>query len=92
MPINTKFFFDFIKFIIEKTQICLNLKLLKDYMQFKKKTSFALNSSIYRTLFKLAMIFGMLFLVIVLLDRIEFPYPSKDIKQIIPNEKFKVIK
>ena len=61
-------------------------------MQFKKKTSFALNSSIYWTLLKLAMILGILFLVIILLDRIEFPYPSKDIKQIIPNENFKVIK
>ncbi len=61
-------------------------------MQFKKKTSFALNSSIYKTLLKLAMILGILFLVILLLDRIEFPYPSKDIKQIIPNENFKVIK
>ena len=61
-------------------------------MQFRKKTSFALNSSIYRTLLKLAMILGILFLVIVLLDRIEFPYPSKDIKKIITNENFKVIK
>ena len=61
-------------------------------MQFKKKTSFALNSSIYRTLLKLAMILGILFLIIILLDRIEFPYPSKDIKKIIPNENFKVIK
>ena len=61
-------------------------------MQFKKKTSFALNSSIYRTLLKLAAILGIIFLVIILLDRIEFPYPSKDIKQIIPNENFKVIK
>ena len=61
-------------------------------MQFRKKTSFALNSSIYRTLLKLAMILGILFLVIILLDRIEFPYPSKDIKKIIPNENFKVIK
>ena len=61
-------------------------------MQFRKKTSFALNSSIYKTLLKLAVILGILFLVIILLDRIKFPYPSKDIKQIIPNENFKVIK
>ena len=61
-------------------------------MQFKKKTSFALNSSILRTILKLVTILGILFLVIMLLDKIEFPYPSKDIKQIIPNENFKVIK
>jgi hypothetical protein len=30
MPIKTRFFFDFISFFIEKTQICLNLKLIND--------------------------------------------------------------
>jgi len=30
IPIKIRFFFDFISFFIEKTQICLNLKLLHD--------------------------------------------------------------
>jgi hypothetical protein len=29
IPKKTRFFFDFISFFIEKTQICLNLKLTK---------------------------------------------------------------
>ena len=37
MPINIKFLFNFICISIEKTQICLNLKLLNDICNFKKK-------------------------------------------------------
>ena len=36
-PNKTRFFFDFITFFIEKTQICLNLKLINDICNFKKK-------------------------------------------------------
>ena len=61
-------------------------------MQFRKKTSFTLNNSIFKILFKVALIFGILFLTIFLLDKVKFPYPNKDIKQIVPNENFKVIK
>tara|TARA_S200000501_G_C20733698_1_gene704054 strand:- start:846 stop:1031 length:186 start_codon:yes stop_codon:yes gene_type:complete len=61
-------------------------------MQFRKKTSLGLNGYIYKLLFKIAIIFGIIFLIFILLDKIEFPYPKKDIKQIIPNENFKVIK
>ena len=68
------------------------MKLLKDYMQFRKKTSLGPSSSLIKTLFKIAIMFGIIFLVLLLVDKIEFPYPKKDIKQIIPNENFKVIK
>ena len=36
MPIKTMFFFDFMSYYIEKTQICLILKLLKLYAIYKK--------------------------------------------------------
>src|SRR5210317_2592695 len=36
MPIKTRFFFDFISFFIEKTQICLNLKLINDICNLLK--------------------------------------------------------
>ena len=36
MPSKTRFFFDFIIFFIEKTQICLNLKLIDDICNFKE--------------------------------------------------------
>ena len=37
MPSNTRFFFEFISFFIEKTQICLNLKLINDICNLKEK-------------------------------------------------------
>ena len=36
IPIKTMFFFDFMSFYIEKTQICLILKLLKVYAIYEK--------------------------------------------------------
>ena len=33
-----------------------------------------------------------IFLVILLIDRIEFPFPNKDIQKIIPDEKLKIVK
>ena len=30
--------------------------------------------------------------VLILLSKIDFPTPNKDIKKIIPNEKFKIVK
>ena len=38
MPSKTRFFFDSISFFIEKTQICLNLKLINDICNSIKKT------------------------------------------------------
>ena len=37
IPKKTKFSFDFISFCIEKTQICLNLKLIKVICNLSKK-------------------------------------------------------
>ena len=37
IPKNTKFSFDFISFFIEKTQICLNLKLTKSICNLLEK-------------------------------------------------------
>ena len=37
IPIKTKFSFDFISFFIEKTQICLNLKLIKSICNLLEK-------------------------------------------------------
>ena len=45
MPIKTRFFFDFISFFIEKTQICLNLKLINDICNSLKTQVQALSQS-----------------------------------------------
>ena len=57
-------------------------------MQFQKKTSVGRFSS----LIKVALFFITLLVLVVLVDKINFPYPSKKIEKIISNENFKVVK
>ncbi len=61
-------------------------------MQFQKKTRAGLYSNLIRTLLKIAFFFIIIFLLIILIDRINFPYPNKKIEKVIPNENFKVLK
>ena len=90
MPTKTMFFFDFISFFIEKTQICLILKLL-NYMQFTKNTSkdrifsFGIISKIIIAV--LIIVFGF-----ILINQINLPAPAKQIEKILSNENFKTIK
>ncbi len=59
-------------------------------MQFIKKTSSS--RSIVGIVTKLVLLLLVFFLIIFLLNKIEFPAPKKDIDKIIPNENFKIIK
>ena len=61
-------------------------------MQFQRNSSTGKVNSVVRILLKTAIIFVLLFLGIILVDKIEFPYPHQNIEKKIPNEKFKVIK
>ena len=58
-------------------------------MQFSKNTS---NGSGKSLLIKIALVLTIFIGAIILLGKIEFPSPNKDIKKIIPNEKLKVVK
>ena len=58
-------------------------------MQFSKNTRSGSSKSL---LIKIAFVLIIFIGAIVLLGRIEFPYPNKDIEKIIPNEKLKIIK
>ena len=58
-------------------------------MQFSKNTS---NGSGKSLLIKIAMALIIFIGATVLLGKIEFPSPNKDIKKIIPNEKLKIVK
>ena len=84
------FFFDFIGFYIEKTQICLILKLL-NYMQFTKNTSkdkiFSLGTILKIIIAIFIIVFG-----IIVINQINLPAPDKQIEKILPNENFKTIK
>ena len=59
-------------------------------MQFIKKTSST--RSIVGIVTKLVLLLLVFFLIIFLLNKIDFPAPKKDIDKIIPNENFKIIK
>ena len=61
-------------------------------MQFHKKTSGARFGNLLKILIKVAFFLITILLVIVLVDKVNFPYPNKEIQKIIPNENFKVVK
>ncbi len=59
-------------------------------MQFVRKTSS--RGKIIRLILKLTLIFIAILGIIFLLNKIEFPAPTKEIEKIISNENFKIIK
>tara|TARA_B100001121_G_scaffold302590_1_gene315365 strand:- start:822 stop:1001 length:180 start_codon:yes stop_codon:yes gene_type:complete len=59
-------------------------------MQFIKKTSSRTN--IIGLVIKLTLVVIVIFGVVFLLNRIDFPTPKKEIEKIIPNENFKIVK
>ncbi len=59
-------------------------------MQFIKKTSSS--RSIVGIVTKLVLLLLVFFLIIFLINKIDFPAPKKDIDKIIPNENFKIVK
>jgi hypothetical protein len=58
-------------------------------MQFSKNTS---SSGSKNLLIKIGLVLIIFIGAIVLLGKIEFPSPNKDIEKIIPNEKLKIVK
>ena len=61
-------------------------------MQFTKKTSKGNPNAIVKLLMKVLLVIFILFLGVILVDKIDFPAPNKKIEKIIPNENFKTIK
>ena len=58
-------------------------------MQFSKNTS---NGSSKSLLIKITLVLIIFIGAVVLLGKIEFPSPNKNIEKIIPNEKLKIVK
>ena len=58
-------------------------------MQFSKNTSSGSGKGL---LIKIALVLIIFIGAIVLLEKIEFPSPNKDIEKIISNEKLKIVK
>ena len=61
-------------------------------MQFQKRTSAGRVGNLMKILIKVAFIFIILLVLVVLVDKINFPYPNKKIEKIISNETFKIVK
>ena len=61
-------------------------------MQFEKKTRIGNPKGIFKILIKIILVLAILFVGIILIDRINFPSPIKKIEQIISNENFKIVK
>jgi len=61
-------------------------------MQFQKNTRPGSLTSVTKLLVKLVLLLSFLFGIVIIIDKIKFPSPVKDIEKQISNEKFKVIK
>ena len=61
-------------------------------MQFEKKTRIGSSKGIFGILIKIILVLIILFISLILIDRIDFPSPIKKIEQIISNENFKIVK
>ncbi len=61
-------------------------------MQFEKKKRLGGISTIIKLLIKIILICLVLLIAVILIDRIDFPSPTKKIEKIIPNENFKIVK
>ena len=61
-------------------------------MQFHKKTSIGKSNFLIKILIKIALIFFLFIIILILVDQINFPTPNKKIEKIIPNENLKIVK
>jgi len=59
-------------------------------MQFIKKTSS--RSNLIGLVVKITLVITFLLITVFLLNKIDFPVPKKEIKKVIPNENFKIVK
>ena len=61
-------------------------------MEFEKKKRIGSPKGIFGILIKTILILVVLVVAIILVDRINFPTPIKEIEKVIPNENFKIVK
>ncbi len=61
-------------------------------MHFYKKTSIGKSNNYIKLFIKIILVFILFFVILMMLDQINFPAPNKKIEKLIPNENFKVIK
>ena len=61
-------------------------------MQLNKITSTSSKKISLMTFVKVILILAIIYLLVSMIDKIDFPSPNKTIEKIIPNEKIKIVK
>jgi len=61
-------------------------------MQLQRKTSIGKLNGVIKILIKVCLVLLLVFISIILVDKIDFPSPNKKIEKIIPNEDLKIVK
>ena len=61
-------------------------------MHFYKKTTIGKSNNYIKLFIKLFLIVFLFFIILIMVDQINFPAPNKNIEKIIPNENFKIVK
>ena len=61
-------------------------------MQFIKNSSQSKSNIILKLILKISAVFALIFVLIVLLNKIDFPAPLIEIEKKIPNENLKIVK
>tara|TARA_B110000196_G_scaffold282254_1_gene263403 strand:- start:839 stop:1024 length:186 start_codon:yes stop_codon:yes gene_type:complete len=61
-------------------------------MEFSRNTSTGKSKTFLMFLIKITLIFISIFVAVMLLNKIDYPSPNKEIEKIIPNENLKIVK
>ena len=61
-------------------------------MQLQRKTSIGKLNGVIKILIKVCLVLLLVFISVMLVDKIDFPSPNKKIEKIIPNEDLKIVK
>jgi hypothetical protein len=61
-------------------------------MQFYKKTRVDKRSQLIKFSIKVVLVIVLFFIIIIFVDKVDFPSPKKELQKIIPNENFKIVK
>jgi|TARA_Y100001947_G_scaffold60044_1_gene50536 hypothetical protein len=61
-------------------------------MQLQRKTSIGKLNGVIKILIKVCLVLLLVFISVILVDKIDFPSPNKKIEKIIPNEDLKIVK
>ena len=61
-------------------------------MQLERKTSIGKLNGVIKILIKVCLVLLLVFISVILVDKIDFPSPNKKIEKIIPNEDLKIVK